>query len=275
MREIAKIYKTEELAEAYDLIKSTLSTDTFDISAKDALVSPKYRRSTWNSVFLTFFNQFTGITGIVVFSTAIFRDMKDRGGFDIPVMVAIQIVNITSWIGTFLCALPSKCFTQKQILQGGMLILFLCLVMLVIFIEIQFNVGILLSMAVFVVTFQASIGGITFIHINETCMDKSSGIAQLVLFTWVLTVAQITPYMVAGIGNSGMFLFFAVCTFFGNVYIKFGVKDTTYRIGENGEKIRLTDKEKKELYQNQDIKKVSGFETELKKNDDPIVLDTP
>lgn len=56
MNEIAKIYKTDRLAETYDLIKSTLSTDTSDISTKDALMSPKYRRSTWNSVFLTFFN---------------------------------------------------------------------------------------------------------------------------------------------------------------------------------------------------------------------------
>lgn len=84
-------------------------------------------------------------------------------------------------------------------------------------------------------------------------MDKSSGIGQLFLFTWVLTIAQLTPYMIAGIGNKGMFLFFACSTFFGNLYMKFGVKDTTFRIDENGEKVRLTDKEKKELYQPKNI----------------------
>ena len=110
-------------------------------------------------------------------------------------------------------------------------------------------------------------------------MDKSSGIGQLSLFTWVLTVAQITPYMIAGIGNGGMFFFFVCCTFFGNLYMKFGLKDTTFRKGENGEKIRLTDKEKKELYQPINIAKVTGFEAlsaiELKKANSIIIVDTP
>ena len=87
-------------------------------------------------------------------------------------------------------------------------------------------------------------------------MDKSTGIALLSLFSCSLTVATITPYLITGIGNFGMFAFFAGCTFTANLYIKFGVKDTTFRIGDNGEKIRLTDKEKKELYQPKNISKV-------------------
>ena len=62
-----------------------------------------------------------------------------------------------------------------------------------------------------------------------------------------------TPYLIAGIGNGGMFLVFGCCTFFGNLYIKFGVEDTTYRHDENGEKVRLTDKEKKQIYQPKSI----------------------
>ena len=84
--------------------------------------------------------------------------------------------------------------------------------------------------------------------------------------------------MVASVGNGGMFSFFACFTFFGNIYMKFGVKDTTFRLGENGEKIRQTDKEKKELYQPINFAKVTGFEApsaiELKKAD-VIIGDTP
>ena len=52
-----------------------------------------------------------------------------------------------------------------------------------------------------------------------------------------------------------MFLFYMIFTFFFNIYVHFFWRDSTYRVEkviENGEiimkKIKLTDKERKDLY---------------------------
>lgn len=126
---------------------------------------------------------------------------------------------------------------------------------MVVFIKIQSNIGILVTIAIFLLSFQASISGLKFIHINETCLDKSSGIAQLFLFISIMAVALAMPSLVNGLGTDGMFIFFSVTTLIGNLYIKFFMIDSTYKITKDG-KVRLTDKEKKELYHPKDEDKV-------------------
>lgn len=116
-------------------------------------MAPKYRRSTLNGVLLTFFNQFTGITGIVIFSTTIFTEMRDKGAFDIPIMVAVHIINVACFVGSILCSIPPRYFSQKQVLQGGLFILCLSKVLIAVFIQIKFNAGILICMAIFLFTF--------------------------------------------------------------------------------------------------------------------------
>lgn len=55
--EIRKIYKAdtpEQVEQIYHLIKDSMQTESKDISAAEACCSRKYRRSTWNSVMVTF-----------------------------------------------------------------------------------------------------------------------------------------------------------------------------------------------------------------------------
>ena len=66
-----------------------------------------------------------------------------------------------------------------------------------------------------------------------------------------MAVALAMPSLVNGLGTDGMFIFFTITTLIANLYIKFFMIDSTYKITKDG-KERLTDKEKKELYHPKD-----------------------
>ena len=89
-------------------------------------------------------------------------------------------------------------------------------------------------MVIFLLAYQPAISGLKFIHINETCMDKSSGIAQLFFFMSVMAVALAIPSLVNALGADGMFIFFTVTTLIGNLYIKLFMIDSTYKITKDG-----------------------------------------
>jgi len=59
------------------------------VGLKEALFSQKYRLSSWNAVVIAIFQQFCGISGILLFQTKIFLKMQEAGQFNIPVIYAI------------------------------------------------------------------------------------------------------------------------------------------------------------------------------------------
>jgi len=53
--------------------------DVEKVSITDAMCHPKYRRATWVAFLLCFFQQQTGLDGLMIYSNTIFAEMKDRG----------------------------------------------------------------------------------------------------------------------------------------------------------------------------------------------------
>jgi hypothetical protein len=49
------------------------------ISITEAMTHPKYRKATWVAFLLCFFQQQTGLDGIMIYSNTIFGEMKARG----------------------------------------------------------------------------------------------------------------------------------------------------------------------------------------------------
>ena len=79
--------------------------------------------------------------------------MKEKDGFDISIVAATQVMNIANWIGCFLYSIPQQCFSQKKILMGGFAMLVLNLLLVVLFIQINFNIGILVCIGIFLLSF--------------------------------------------------------------------------------------------------------------------------
>ena len=92
-------------------IRGTLSDQKGDVSIKDALVNKKYRRATWNGIITCFLDQFTGIVALLIYSTAIFKSMKDEGTYKLSLSLTTQLINISNWLGCFLVNIPGKYFS--------------------------------------------------------------------------------------------------------------------------------------------------------------------
>lgn len=69
-------------------VRKGLSEIKSGVTSFEALCSPKYRRASFNGMLLMLFDQFTGVTGIYMHSTGIFKKMKEEGEFSFNVELA-------------------------------------------------------------------------------------------------------------------------------------------------------------------------------------------
>lgn len=79
--------------------------------------------------------------------------MKAKGEFSMPIIWAIQCVNFFNWLAALLSSIPVQKFGAKKTMligQYGMVVLLFCIVL---FNEIQFSMGIVLSMVCFLMTY--------------------------------------------------------------------------------------------------------------------------
>ena len=90
MKTIKKVYsKDEDPQKVLNVVKMQSSSskkksgntgDTIEkISITEAMTHPKYRNATWVAFLLCFFQQQTGLDGLMIYSNTIFAEMKDRG----------------------------------------------------------------------------------------------------------------------------------------------------------------------------------------------------
>jgi hypothetical protein len=70
---IKKVYAKEEDPQAIlEELKHHTDKESSSITMKDATCNPKYRRATWVAFALCFFQQQTGLDGIMIYSNTIF-----------------------------------------------------------------------------------------------------------------------------------------------------------------------------------------------------------
>lgn len=108
---------------------------------------------------------------------------------------------------------------------------------------------------IFLLITQSTCGPIKFIHLYETCVDSATGIAELFFCLVNPSVAIICDVLIENVGSKGMFAFYAGVTFVGLIYYSLFFRDTTFGYDHNHRRfIRMTDKQKQELYMPDELK---------------------
>jgi len=120
--------------------------------------------------------------------------------------------------------------------------------LVILFNELDIAPLLILSMATFIISFEVSIGPITFVHAQETCIEISVAFSQNILYLSMLLINFITPLLVQNLGVRGTFGFYFVANILSVLHQSILIKETSYRTGPDGEKIKLNDREKKEIY---------------------------
>lgn len=66
------------------------------------------------------FDQFSGISGLYLFSTGLFQSMRKDGEFDMDITTTTQMINLFNFIGSLLYTIPNELgLAQKTTMVMG------------------------------------------------------------------------------------------------------------------------------------------------------------
>ena len=120
-----------------------------------------------------------------------------------------------------------------------------------IFDYLDHNTIMLLWMVLYICFYEFGIGTICFIHIFETNVDSITGLANQVLFFMIFITSLFTPTLIEYLTVSGTFFMFGSLSLLSLIYMIFIVEHTSlYEENTEGnlEEVKLSEKQKKELY---------------------------
>ena len=127
-------------------------------------------------------HQLTGCTVILMFCVDIFSKMKAEGKFPIPIPIAACAASFINLIANFASPPAQAKLGQKKTLAIGMMMQAVCHMGVIIFYTYDIPIGVLCSILLFLISYQASLGPIAFLHVIETCHTSKVGFLNLTLF---------------------------------------------------------------------------------------------
>lgn len=237
---IRKVYaKDEDPQHVLDDLKKKSTKSSSKVTMWEAVSHERYRRATWVAFALCFFQQQTGLDGIMIYSNTIFQEMSNRGSISFTPKQGSYIVGTLSLIVSLLAPWPVGTFKRKTLLFWGQFGMAVSLALTAVAYILEKDILIIVFICIFISCFQVSQGPIAWMYAGEVAVDTGLGICVLALYLSLLEKAITMEFMVhSRMGPTGMFFFLSAITFIGAVFIQVFVRETK----------GLNDKQKKELF---------------------------
>lgn len=163
-----------------------------NLTLRDALFNPIYRKATWVNLCYIVFHELTGINVIMLYSTTIFKQMK--GGSFTP-RLGTQIVGIVDLLACFLSIWTVKKFGRVTLVIWGHLLIAGAHLGVGISVINGNNTGVLLFVLLFLVIYQNTSGPIAWLYAAETTIDAALGICIFTLWGTVFILSIISPIL--------------------------------------------------------------------------------
>ena len=172
----------EQLLEAhYGFLKDTTKTDAASIPFKEAVCGRKYRKAAWVCAFLSFFNQWSGICAIIIFTNRLLTKMSEQedGGSDFPItpLQGTYIIGLANIIGSNIPVLYSGKVGRRPVFILGQLGMATSLFLVGLSVYQQWNMTSFIMIIVFIFSYQLAQGNFCFLYIPEVCVDSATGLA--------------------------------------------------------------------------------------------------
>ena len=237
---IKKVYaSTEDPEEILKELKGQSQKGASGVTLSQACCEQRYMRSTWIAFALCFFQQQTGLDGIMIYSNTIFAQMAKKGAISITAKQGSYIVGCVNWVGAIISPIPLAYFGRKQLLFWGQISMGISLCIVAIFQIYDMSIPLIIALCVFITSFQFSQGPIAWMYAAEVAVDTALGLCILALFLSLLEKAITMEFMVhSAMGPQGMFFLLGGITLLGALFVAVYIKETK----------GLSDKEKKQLY---------------------------
>lgn len=131
---IKKVYAAhEDPDEILASLKGKSEKGSSGITLGQACCDRKFKTSTWVAFALCFFQQQTGLDGIMIYSNTIFAQMADKGAISITAKQGSYMVGTVNWVGALISPIPLSYFGRKTLLFWGQIAMGISLVMTGIF----------------------------------------------------------------------------------------------------------------------------------------------
>lgn len=139
----------------------------------------------WMCWVIAVFNNMSGIGIINIFSTAIFENIKLKGAQSaLTVKQENYLIGLSGLVGAILSFWSCTLFTRRTVFIGGHALMSFLLFMVAYFIDIKYSDGVLMSLCVFIIVYQASQGTAFWIYVPEVV--SSDSVMGICLFTQML-----------------------------------------------------------------------------------------
>lgn len=186
-------------------------------------------------------NQYSGVSGIMIFANRMFSQMEKQSGGDFPItpLAGTYILGVGSVFGCFFGIILLAHMGRKSIFILGQLTMGFCHIMVATCLVNEWQLTSFVFIILFIFCFQISQGNVAWIYSAEVSVDAASGFTISAQFLAMLTVTGTLEYMMNGpLQVYGTFYLFGVVCLLGTFFFIFFVKETK----------GLTDIEKKTLY---------------------------
>ena len=213
---------------------------TSTVTIKQIFTDPDYTGATWVNLWSVIFHELTGINVIFLYSHTILEQVLKNS--TITPNEGVYAIFIINSIASAVAIWTVRTFGRRPLLLFGYSAICITHCILATFILIEFNVGVVLMMCVFMAIYQNTCGPIPWLYAAETMTDVGLGIAMQTLYVTLMIVSVGTePLMQTSLHTSGVFFLFGLFSLFGFIFTYFFFKETK----------GLTEKQKKQVYQPQ------------------------
>jgi SP family arabinose:H+ symporter-like MFS transporter len=205
---LEKINGTGEASSILNEIENTLGSEKGKFSE---LFQPGIRIAMLVGVVLALFSQITGINAIIYYAPEIF---KSAGFGTDSALLQTVLIGVVNTIFTFVAIGFIDKIGRKKLLLIGVAGMIVCLLGIGICYHFNLMNGPLLLVFIlaYIACFASSLGPIPWVIISEIFPTKVRGVAMsvaaVVLWTGVLLITQLTPWLLENLGGAYTFWLF-------------------------------------------------------------------
>lgn len=154
---------------------------------------------------------------------------EQSSGSDFPItpIQGTLIVGISNAAGGLFPLFYAGRIGLKTVLTLGHLAMAICLFMIGLSVQQQWDMTSFILIVVFIISYQLSTGSHAWIYVPEVCIDSATGLSVSSQFINCLIITLTFEYMInSALKVHGSFWFFSACSFVGFIFCLLVVKET-------------------------------------------------
>jgi len=151
---ITRVYaKSEDPEEILAGLKGRSQKGASGVTLTQACCDRRFARSTWVAFALCFFQQQTGLDGIMIYSNTIFAQMAESGAISFTAKQGSYLVGSVNWLGAILSPLPLMYFGRRTLLFWGQISMGVSLCAVAIFQMYDMSIPLIYALCWFITSF--------------------------------------------------------------------------------------------------------------------------